>query len=629
MFRKSFFTFLILAFAAAGAFAAKPQAVLGPGIGSGSFRLSYHQTWNRTLSKDTVYILTGWYFVDSTYSITIPAGTLIYGDSSSAGTLIIKRGATIQAAGTATEPIVFTSKKAQGSRKPGDWGGVIVLGKAPINQTEPQIEGGFGTIANSSSPYGGGGPGLGDPNDNSGVLQYIRIEFAGIAFAQDNEVNGLTFGGVGAGTTVDHIQVSYANDDDYEFFGGTVHAKYLLSMANVDDNFDTDFGFSGRLQFVAAFRDSTIYDASASGQSNGNESDNWGTSPYTGGPLTSAMVSNETLIGPLQDTSNASAISSHWGHLALLRRNTAWKIRNSVLAGWPYSINFRDTLTQRNALNDSLQIRNTSIASNGGLLMSSSPSTGNLAAFDATTWFNTSAWGNKGAAGRQPAEIGLLNPAESQMALGTWDPRPATSSEAATAGTDYTGLDAFFTQVSYRGAFDPSLPMNQQWTAGWTVLDPQHYDPESTTSVTNSLTSGWNLVSVPVVPNNAAATTLFPGAVSGTINSFLSGTYSQPSTLSVGEGYWAFYGAAASNTISGAPVTTASVTVTSGNRWVLVGSVSTSKATSNLMSTPSGAIVSGTLNEFNGSAYAAPSTLTPGKGYWVFVNQACTLTIIP
>jgi hypothetical protein len=484
---------LAISLGAQSMFGGKPQVVLGPGQSSANFRVPYHQTWNRTLSKDTAYVLTGWYFVDSTHTLTIPAGTLIYGDKPSAGTLIVKRGAQINAAGTAVDPIIFTSMQAAGSRAPGDWGGVIILGNAPINQFEPQIEGGFGTIANSSTAYGGN-----NPTDNSGVFAYVRIEYAGIAFSQDNEINGLTLGGVGSGTTMHHVQISYANDDDMEFFGGTVSAKYILTMGNIDDNFDTDFGFAGRLQFIAAFRDSTVFDASASGQSNGNESDNNANTtayPYypplfPSGPVTHYTVSNMTLVGPFQDST--SSISGKWGHLQLLRRNTAPRTYNSIIEGWPLGMNIRDSLTQVNALNDSLRVRCTSIASKSPAVRATgnSPAMSNAPGFDPVAWFNTAAWKNRGCGatggGRLPAAIGLINPAQSKMSLGTWDPRPAVNSEADTAGTSFDGLDSWFDNVSYRGAFTPGLPMSQQWTAGWTQLNPQGYDPEITAGVEES-----------------------------------------------------------------------------------------------------------------------------------------------
>lgn len=148
-----------------------------------------------------------------------------------------------------------------------------------------------------------------------------------------------------------------------------------------------------------------------------------------------------------------------------------------------------------------------------------------------------------------------------------------------------------------------------------------------TTSITAAMTSGWNLVSIPCTPSVATPASLFPGAISGTVNGFLSGSYATPTAMNVGEGYWAFYGAAASNTISGSTVTTASVVVPTGNRWVLIGSISASAAASNLTSSVSGSIVSGTLNGWNGVSYSTPSTFEPMKGYWVFVTSPCTLTI--
>lgn len=472
--------------AVASAFAARPRAVLGPGMGGANFRVPYHQATNRTLSKDTTYVLTGWYFVDSTHSLTIPAGTLIRGDSASGGTLIVSRGAKIFAQGTAQQPIVLTSDKPAGTRVAGDWGGVIILGAAPTNQpTTKTIEGGFGTIPNSDAQFGGS-----DANDNSGVLSYIRIEFGGIAFSQDNEINGLTLGGVGAGTTIDHIQVSYANDDDYEFFGGTVQAKYLVGWRSLDDCFDTDFGFSGKLQFLYTKRDASVFDASASGQSNGEESDNESTAPYAATPRTSARFSNWTLIGPLSDTTNLGTLNSHWGYAALLRRATELSIYNSIMMGWGKGINIRDTLTQRAALDGRLELRNISLqAARDVLVLSSSPSTPNISNFDPAAWFTD--MNNEGNRPRQASEIGL--PEAAWHLDNTNDAVPEPGSEAATAGAAFTGRlagDTWFSQVSYRGAFDPSLPMNQQWTAGWTNFDPQNYDPEvPATSTTEDLAS--------------------------------------------------------------------------------------------------------------------------------------------
>ncbi len=462
-------------------FAAHPQKVLGQGPGSANFRQPYHQAGNLTLYSDTTYLLTGWYFVDSLATLTIQPGTLILGDSASAGTLIISRGAKIKAEGTATAPIVFTSAKSPGQRRPGDWGGVIILGSAPTNKpTTQQIEGGFGTIPNTNAFYGGA-----NPNDSSGVLRYVRIEFAGAVFAQDNEINGLTLGGVGNKTVIRYVQVSFANDDDFEFFGGTVDAKYLVSWRNLDDNFDTDFGYSGRIQFAFVKRDSSIFDASASGSSNGFESDNEGSSPFTATPRTNARISNVTLIGPAWDSTEALRLNSKWSYAAMIRRASEFSIYNSILCGYKNGINLRDSLTQLAAHEGRLEIRNTSLAAISNIVVtSSSPAAGVPTGFNVKKWFADG--NNSDTTARTAWAVGLRQQA---FILGpTIDPRPLPSSEAAIAGTAYNvgrlAGDSWFTQVPYRGAFDPSTPISAQWTAGWVNFDPQNTDySQGSTSV--------------------------------------------------------------------------------------------------------------------------------------------------
>jgi hypothetical protein len=455
-------------------FAQRPSAVLGRGPGVANRMKPFIQSGHRLLHRDTTYVLTGWYFVDSLASLTIQPGTLIVGDTASAATLIIRRGGKINANGTASQPIVFTSSAPAGRRKIGDWGGIIILGSAPTNKpTTTQIEGGFGVEPGTDAMYGGA-----NPDDSSGVLRYVRIEFPGIAYSQDNEINGLTFGGVGRKTVVEYIQVSYCGDDDYEFFGGNVDAKYLVSWINVDDNFDTDHGYSGRLQFLYVKRDSTIFDASAPGQSNGFESDNEGRSPYAALPRTSARVSNVTLIGPQSDTS--STISGKWGHLAMIRRASEFSIYNSILVGYPMGIELRDTLTQRAAIDGRLEIRNTSIQSRTRTLgLSSSPSTGNIAGFDIAAWFNRPEFANRGSTPRRASDVGFT-PAAFSFDPKIHNPIPTAGSEGATAPAAFNvgrlSGDTWFTPVTYRGAFDPSKPMSAQWTAGWTNFDPVHTD---------------------------------------------------------------------------------------------------------------------------------------------------------
>ena len=446
---------------------AQPQVVIGPGLNSG--RTIYHQTFNRTLSSDTTYILTGLYVVDSTKTITIEPGTVIMGDT--VATLVIARGAQILADGTADNPIVFTSPKLPGSRGSGDWGGVVILGAAPTNQANPLIEGGI-----VPGSYGGGGIGLGDPDDNSGIFRYCRIEFAGYRYQLNNEINGLTMGGVGAGTQIDHVQVSYSFDDSFEWFGGRVDCNYLVAYSGWDDDFDSDFGFEGRLQFVFALRNPDFHEISGVGQSNGFESDNENPGSTTN-PRTRPRFSNATLVGPRRtdDTPFPSTAGFEYG--ANIRRGTECSIYNSVVMGYLGGYSMRDGFTMDAADADSLQARNVSLQEDGALQTMNQQGTP-PPGFDLVTWFNTSGWNNVGGsttdADRSPSAIGLVD----MSSLTSPDPRPAPGSEPTTAGVEFTNLNAlaggYFTPTTYRGAFDPSIPLDQQWTATWTNFDPQN-----------------------------------------------------------------------------------------------------------------------------------------------------------
>ena len=192
-------------------------------LGDGS-KDNFEIASDMTLTYPNVYTLKGFVYVPDGVTLTIEPGVVIKGDKATQGTLIIERGGKIMAQGTPERPIVFTSAQAPGSRKPGDWGGIILLGKAPNNLGEQTIEGGV------RSKHGGN-----DPADNSGVLSYVRVEFPGIEYSTDNEINGITFGSVGSGTKIDHLQVSYSGDDSYEWFGGTANAKYLVAYSGWDD----------------------------------------------------------------------------------------------------------------------------------------------------------------------------------------------------------------------------------------------------------------------------------------------------------------------------------------------------------------------------------------------------------
>ena len=269
-----------------------------------------------TLTSDKVWTLKGYVYVTDGAKLIIQPGTVIVSDIAEKGALCIERGAQIIAEGTATKPIVFTSGKAAGERAPGDWGGIIILGRAKTNRSsEPTIEGGIGRA------FGGT-----NDADNSGVLKYVRIEYAGIAAMPNSEINALTLGGVGSGTIIENVQTVYANDDAFEFFGGTVNAKNLYAYATADDDFDFDFGYTGTITNGVAKRDPQFVDSGDAG--NGVECDNDGTGS-SAQPTTHPKLLNMILVGP----NVSSALANH--NLGLrFRRATQFTMKNSVIWGW-------------------------------------------------------------------------------------------------------------------------------------------------------------------------------------------------------------------------------------------------------------------------------------------------------
>jgi hypothetical protein len=286
-------------------------------------------TANTTWTKNNVYLLQGVVFVDSLVTLTIEAGTVVRGDAATIiSTLVVQRGATLIANGTPCNPIVFTSSKAIGSRVKGDWGGVVILGRGLNNLgTDVPVEG----IGNTNVRGRHGGT---NNADNSGSLKYCRIEYAGFQIQVDNELNGLTLGSVGSGTTIDYVQVSFGFDDSFEWFGGAVNCKHLVAYRGVDDDFDTDNGYSGTVQFALGVRDPGTSDTGTS-TSEGFESDNNGTAPFTILPKTSASFYNVTQIGAFRCGSNAGGITQPSAQFfrrgARIRRNSELKIFNSIL----------------------------------------------------------------------------------------------------------------------------------------------------------------------------------------------------------------------------------------------------------------------------------------------------------
>ena len=427
---------------------------------------------NTTWTADKIYTLKGFVYVTDGATLTIEPGTIIKGDKVTKGTLIITRGAKIMAVGTETKPIVFTSSFAAGARKAQDWGGIILLGKAPVNQgTDVNIEGGLDGKGNDAKykQYGGT-----DPNDNSGTIKYVRIEYAGIPFSPDNEINGLTLGGVGSGTTLDFIEVYLSGDDAFEWFGGTVNAKHLLAIGSLDDDFDTDFGFSGKVQFGLAQRYPTIADNSGS---NSFESDNDGSgSDKT--PQTSAVFTNMTLLGPVLPASAAATlptVNANYQHAAQIRRNSAESIFNSVFAGYVEGVYIDDSkVATAGSTSTNFTAGRLKFANN---IVYGSNKKGNEVKGDNATQkaiFEATLRATNTFDMAQYADALITDPFKfsSDFALAGTPNFTVKSASVAASGAVYTDsklADSFFDKTpTYRGAFGTT-----DWSAGWANFNPQ------------------------------------------------------------------------------------------------------------------------------------------------------------
>lgn len=394
--------------------------------------ISANITANTTWTTGTTYSLGGQIYVKNNATLTIQPGVIIRSNAAGAG-LFVTKGAKLIAQGTSTSPIVFTSANAEGNRNKGDWGGIILLGKGAfnINNGVNTIEGIPVVTGITDTEYGGGT--TPDDNDNSGILKYVRIEYAGYNYGTDQEINGLTMGAVGNGTTIDYVQVSYANDDSFEWFGGAVNCSHLVAFNGFDDDFDTDNGYSGKVQFCLAIRDPFLADKS---ESNCFESDNNKTS-VAGTKYTTSIFSNCTLVGPTFRATlpSGGTISSYHRRGAHLRRNTQLQIWNSIFMDFLDGLVVDGNTTTTNATNNTLKFKSNIIAGTAAAKVAvkvESPTT----AFDVATWFtnnnNTS----------QTASAGLLtlpyNTADGSIYTGL-DYRPASGSPALT-GADFSIL---------------------------------------------------------------------------------------------------------------------------------------------------------------------------------------------
>ena len=332
------------------------------------------------IEKDTVlkagnnYILSGLVYMVNNATMKVEPGVTVKGDyqGSNVAALIITRGAKLVADGTQDNPIVFTSNSPV--PRSGDWGGIVLCGKASVNTTyngtytSPvvtgpgtyQVEGGIDNSFGDGVAGGGASP---NDDDSSGVIRYVRIEYAGYAYQPDKEINSLTMAAVGRKTLIDYVQVTYAKDDAFEWFGGTVNCAHLIAYKTQDDDFDTDNGYSGRVQFGIALRDSAIADIS---RSEAFESDN-DASGSINAPQTRAVFSNMTVIGPRATLANNG--NSLYLTAAQIRRNSGITICNSIFLGWPSGLlidSRNGRAVENNIIDSTLRFKNNTIAGCGG-----------------------------------------------------------------------------------------------------------------------------------------------------------------------------------------------------------------------------------------------------------------------
>lgn len=399
-------------------------------------------TGTTTWTKDKIYNLNGFVFVNAGQTLTIEAGTIIKGKSGqgeNASALLVARGATINAVGTASEPIIFTSETddvardnsgsltcAAGNLSPttrGLWGGLVVLGNASLNSTpgETAIEGLPTTELRGL--YGGT-----DDNDSSGTLKYVSIRHGGTDISSNNEINGLTLGGVGAATTVEFIEVFANKDDGVEWFGGTVNTKNVVVAYCGDDAFDYDEGWRGMNQYWFVYQDAAA--------DNGGEHDG-GTDPETALPYATPVIYNATFFG------------SGENRALRFRDNAGGEYHNSIFVNYAEGVEIEkldsDQDSYKQFLDGNLAFTNNvfwNIPNEAAFIIKNGTA---MEQTDAETYFSN----NGNTTATDPALVHMV--------------------PTGAVGTGTTPTDAFFDQVNYKGAFDPTA--SDLWLSNWTLLD--------------------------------------------------------------------------------------------------------------------------------------------------------------
>jgi hypothetical protein len=419
-------------------------------------------TSNRRFDSDSVYVLGAFVHVANGATLTIEEGTRIEGLPNSA--LFVLRGAKIIAIGTAEKPIVFTSNRPAADRQPGDWGGLVIVGNGIINRADPVLLEGTNTGGtNVAVSYSGGTNNL----DDSGELRYVRVEFAGFGPAQDQELNSFTFAAVGSGTRLSYLQSLAGLDDSFEWFGGAVDGKYLVSYESGDDHFDASEGYVGRNQFMIGFQSTIIPPRNGAGNTapdpQGIENDGCNGANCLNGfnsqPYTIPIFANFTVVGAV---GTGTAIPAGGGRGMVLRRGTGGFYVNGIIARWTVAMGIRDAATNNRITAGDLDIRGILAAENGALFETGAD---RFQMDAAAKGIETSA--------ASAASLFTAFPAGNTVpTLAALDWSLAAASPARTGGlATFTGALAqkaqgAVTATGYRGAADPNA--TTKWWQGWT-----------------------------------------------------------------------------------------------------------------------------------------------------------------
>ena len=376
---------------------------------------------DKTLSPAYDYLLRGAVFVEGGATLTIEPGVQIFGEQATNGTLIIAQGSKIMANGTASDPIVMSSDAFVGSRARGQWGGLIINGNAPTNQGVIFGEGDTGAFGGNNAA------------DSSGVLRYVRVEYAGIEFSPDNELNGIAFQGVGSGTVVEHVQVHMNQDDGVEMFGGTVNLKYVMVTGARDDSFDWTDGWTGKAQFLVVQQYGDDAD-------NGFEVDN-SSKDNEATPRSAATIYNATLVGDPSGPESDNGM--------LIREGAAGTFANFIVTGFnKVGLDINNEATHAQADTGKLVVKNSIFFEN---------KKGNFGDEKDDDGFDEADFAASN--GNKEIDPNLVDPFNKS----TPDFTPGAGAAAVSPAAP--PADGFFENVNFIGGVSPS----NNWTTGWTT----------------------------------------------------------------------------------------------------------------------------------------------------------------